>query len=79
MAQPRQRPPHQFANARRLIVPCDCTTRLHCGQSLTARKIWYVKKYAQTLDGPLFVAGKSTRCHNPACSHPDAMYYVKSR
>jgi hypothetical protein len=34
------------------------------------------KKYVQTLDGPLFVAGKSNRCLNPACPHPLATYYA---
>jgi hypothetical protein len=57
-----------------LIIPCDRETCLHCGQPLVHRNTWYVKKYVQTLDGPVFVAGKSHRCHNPSCSHPGATY-----
>jgi len=74
--QPRHRPSRRFANARRLIIPCDRQTCLHCGQPLAPRNTWSVKKYVQTLDGPLFVAGKSSRCLNPTCPHPGATYYA---
>jgi len=74
--QPRHRPSRRFADAKRLIIPCDRQTCLHCSQPLTPRKTWYVKKYVQTLDGPVFVAGKSNRCVNPACPHPAATYYA---
>jgi len=74
--QPRHRPSRRFADAKRLIIPCDRQTCLHCGQPLTPRKTWYLKKYVQTLDGPVFVAGKSNRCVNPACPHPAATYYA---
>jgi hypothetical protein len=74
--QPRHRPYRRFADAKRLIFPCDCETCLHCGQPLTARKTWHVKKYVQTLDGPLFVAGKSKRCTNTTCPHSGATYYA---
>jgi hypothetical protein len=76
MAQPRHRPLRHFPDARRLIIPCDRETCLHCGQPLLHRNTWYVKKYVQTLDGPLFVAGKSHRCHNPSCSHSGTTYYA---
>jgi hypothetical protein len=74
--QPRHRPSRRFADAKRLIIPCDRDTCLHCGQPLLHRKTWYVKKYVQTLDGPVFVAGKSNRCINPACPHSGATYYA---
>ena len=48
------------------------------GQTLAPRNTWYVKKYVQTLDGPVFVAGKSKRCLNPACPHPGATYYASA-
>jgi hypothetical protein len=76
MAQPRHRPVRRFADARRLIIPCDHDTCMHCHQKLVPRNTWYVKKYVQTLDGPLFVAGKSNRCVNPACPHSGATYYA---
>jgi hypothetical protein len=75
---PRHRPSRRFAAAKRLIIPCDHETCLHCGQPLEHRKTWYVKKYVQTLDGPLFVAGRSNRCVNPACPHPGATYYASA-
>jgi hypothetical protein len=74
--QPRHRPTRRFLDAKRLIFPCDRETCLHCGQLLVPRRTWYLKKYVQTLDGPLFVAGKSKRCVNPACPHPAATYYA---
>jgi hypothetical protein len=74
--QPRHRPSRRFAGANRLIIPCDRETCLHCGQPLLHRKTWYVKKVVQTLAGPVFVAGKSNRCVNPACPHPGATYYA---
>ncbi len=74
--QPRHRPSRRFADAKRLIFACDRQTCLHCGQPLTPRKTWYVKKYLQTLDGPVFVAGRSSRCLNPTCPHPRATYYA---
>jgi hypothetical protein len=74
--QPRHRPPRHFADAQRLIIPCDYQTCLHCGQPLAARKTWYIKKYVQTLAGPVFVAGRSNRCVNPACPHPGATFYA---
>ena len=76
MAQPRHRPLRLFPDARRLIIPGDRETCLHCGQPLLHRNTWYVKTYVQTLDGPVFVAGKRHRCHNPSCSHPGATYYA---
>src|SRR5437773_9931801 len=74
--QPRHRPSRRFVDAKRLIFPCDRQTCLHCGQLLVPRKTWYIKKYVQTLNGPVFVAGKSNRCVNPACPHPSATYYA---
>jgi hypothetical protein len=74
--QPRHRPSRRFADAQRLIIPCDRETCLHCGHKLVHRSTWYVKKYVQTLDGPLFVAGKSNRCINPACPRLGATYYA---
>jgi len=73
---PRHRPHRQFPDAPRLIIPCDHQTCLHCGQPLHHRKTWYVKKYVQTLDGPVFLAGKSRRCGNPDCPHPGATFYA---
>jgi hypothetical protein len=41
------------------------------------RNTWYVKKYVQTMDGPVFVAGKSSKCVNADCTHQDEYYYAR--
>jgi hypothetical protein len=37
---------------------------------------WHVRKYVQTLNGPLFVAGKSKQCDSPDCSHKGHHYHA---
>jgi len=37
---------------------------------------WHVRKYVQTLNGPLFVAGKSKQCDSPDCSHNGHHYHA---
>ena len=74
--QPCHRPRRQFAEARRLIVPCDLELCLHCGEPLRARRPWHMRKTVQTLTGPVFVAGKSKECTNPACAHFGQHYYA---
>ena len=76
MPQPRHRPQRRFPEAERRLVECELETCPHCGQSLQPRKPWHMRKTVQTLTGPLFVAGKSKACVNPACSHPGRHYYA---
>ncbi|MCH9663264.1 MAG: transposase [Gammaproteobacteria bacterium] len=40
------------------------------------RSSWHMRKTVQTLQGPLFVAGKSKKCVNPACAHRGMHYYA---
>ena len=74
--QPKHRLHREFPAAKRVIVECDLNTCPHCGGVLKARKPWHSRKYVQTLAGPLFVAGRSKECANPACPHVGAHYYA---
>lgn len=74
--RPRHRPRRQFPDAQRMIVECDLKTCPHCGQALRGRRAWHMRKMIQTLQGPLFVAGKSRECANPVCPHTGAHYYA---
>src|SRR5712692_483820 len=73
---PRHRPVRRFPGAPRQLVACSFTTCLHCGAPLAPRKPWHARKTVQTLAGPLFVAGKSKECVNPACTHVGMRYYA---
>jgi len=74
--QPRHRPIRQFENAKRLILECELSVCPHCGGPLKARRTWHMRKTIQTLEGPLFVAGKTKKCENGACSHLGQYYYA---
>ena len=74
--RPRHRPHREFRNAKRLILDPDLETCPMCGQELKPRRNWHSRKTIQTLDGPLFVAGKSKACLNPACRNFGKRYYA---
>jgi hypothetical protein len=74
--QPRHRPRRNFPNAKRVIVGCELEKCVHCGQLLVPSKTWHVRKTVQTMDGPLFVAGKSRKCANPDCAHTGQHYHA---
>ena len=74
---PASRPARRFPQAKRLIVDCDFDRCIHCGQPLVPRKPWYMRKTVQTLQGPVFVAGKSKKCVNPFCTHAGMHYYAR--
>ena len=76
MSEPRHRPERRFPEAERKIIACELVDCPHCQQPLQLRKPWHMRKTVQTLDGPLFVAGKSKMCVNPGCSHPGQHYYA---
>ena len=73
---PRHRPVRRFPEAKRLIIACELDQCPHCGQDLTPRKPWHMRKTVQTMNGPVFVAGKSKQCLNPACARPGQHYYA---
>lgn len=74
--QPRHRPRRIFPNAKRVIVDCELENCVDCGQPLVAGRSWHTHKTIQTLDGPLFVAGQSKRCTNPACGQSGKFYHA---
>ncbi len=74
--QPQHRPKRTFDNAKRNIVECDLVECPHCGEALKPRNTWHMRKTVQTLQGPVFVAGKTNECANPACSHTGKHYYA---
>lgn len=76
MKRARHRPQRRFPDAERVIMECEWETCLHCGGSLVPSGTWHVRKYVQTMKGPLFVAGKSKRCASPDCSHPRQHYHA---
>lgn len=74
--RPRHRPRRSFPNARRITVECEWERCIHCGELLKPRRPWVVRKTVQTMQGPVFVVGKSKECTNPACSHAGQHYYA---
>ena len=74
--QPKHRPHREFPDAQRLLLECELATCPHCGSPLVGRKPWHLRKTVQTMAGPLFVAGKSKACANPACPHFGQHYYA---
>lgn len=76
--RPRHRPRRIFEELKREIVECDLTTCPHCGEELRPRLTWHVRKTVQTLHGPVFVAGKTNECVNPACKYQGEHYYANS-
>jgi len=67
--RPRHRPHREFPHAKRIIVDCDLDTCPICKNALKVRLPWHMRKTIQTLNGPVFVAGKSKECLNPACEN----------
>ena len=73
---PRHRPHREFPHAKRLIIDCDLEVCPICGSILKPRRPWHTRKTIQTLQGPLFVAGKSKECANPSCRNYQKHYYA---
>jgi hypothetical protein len=57
-------------------MECELEKCIHCEQPLVASKTWHMRKYVQTMEGPLFVAGKSKKCANPECDHCGEHYHA---
>jgi len=76
--RPRHRPERSYPHAERVIVECELETCVHCGGALVPSGTWHVRKYVQTMKGPLFVAGKSKKCNGADCSHPGLHYHASS-
>jgi hypothetical protein len=65
-----------YPKARRIIVECELERCVHCCKLLKPRRPWVVRKTVQTLQGPVFVVGKSKKCTKPGCSQVGKHYYA---
>jgi len=74
--QARHRPHREYPDARRLVFDPDIETCPICGQTLKARRNWHSRKTIQTLNGPLFVAGKTKECVTSTCRNYQKRYYA---
>ena len=74
--RPAHRPQRSFPDAERVILECELEKCVHCGGPLVPSGTWHVRKYVQTMNGPLFVAGKSKKCASPDCSHRGHHYHA---
>jgi len=74
--RPSHRPQRSFPDAERVILECELEECVHCGGPLVPSGTWHVRKYVQTMNGPLFVAGKSKKCDSPDCSHSGHHYHA---
>ena len=63
----RHRPHRVYPDAQRILLDCELETCTVCGSRLQRRRPWHAWKTIQTLAGPVFLAGKSKECSNPAC------------
>ena len=74
--QARHRPHREYPDAKRLVLDPDIVNCPICNQALKARRNWHSRKTIQTLNGPLFVAGKTKECVNPTCRNYHKRYYA---
>ncbi len=70
------RPKRSYPGAKRVILECELEECVHCGEPLMPGGTWHMRKYVQTLQGPLFVAGKSKKCNSPDCTHRGQHYHA---
>ena len=74
--RPRNRPVRKYPDAKRKIFNCEQNVCVHCGAELKLRPNWHMSKTIQTLQGPLFLAGRAKMCTNAECSHCGTRYYA---
>src|SRR3990172_6209693 len=74
--RPRHRPHREFPHAKRIIIDCDLDTCPICESVLKPRRPWHMRKTIQTLNGPIYVAGKSKACAHPSCQNFGKHYYA---
>jgi hypothetical protein len=73
---PRHRPHREYAGIQRQLVECELETCPRCGSPLKPRRPWHTQKTIQTLQGPVWMAGKSKECLNPDCANQGEHYYA---
>jgi len=74
--RPSHRPQRSYPDAERVILECELEECVHCGGALVPSGTWHMRKYVQTMKGPLFVAGKSKKCDSPECAHSGQHYHA---
>ncbi len=74
--KPAHRPQRKYPEAKRVLIECEMDTCVHCGAELEPSGTWHARKYVQTMEGPLFVAGKSKICRSAGCTHQDHHYHA---
>ena len=74
--RPSHRPERRYPEAKRQIFVNELNACVHCGAELKLRPNWHVRKTIQTMEGPLFLAGRAKMCTNPECSHNGTRYYA---
>ena len=73
---PRHRPERKFSNIKQIVLECSLIKCVHCGAELALRRPRHMRKTVQTMDGAVFVAGKSKECINSSCTHFGKHYYA---
>lgn len=76
MKRPCHRPQRSYPDAGRVILECELERCVHCDQPLVPSGTWHMRKYVQTMKGPLFVAGKSKICAGLDCTHGGHHYHA---
>jgi hypothetical protein len=74
--RPRHRPHRVYPEARRVLIDCELENCPSCGKRLKRRRPWHASKTIQTLQGPVFLAGKSKECVTPECANYGKHYYA---
>ena len=74
--RPRHRIERRYPEAKRQIFVSELETCVHCGTELKLRPNWHMRKTIQTMQGPLFLAGRAKMCTNAECSHRGTRYYA---
>ncbi len=74
--QARHRPHREYPDAKRLVLDPDIVNCPICNHALKARRNWHSRKTIQTLNGPLFIAGKTKECVNSTCRNYHKRYYA---
>jgi hypothetical protein len=73
---PKHRPHRANPNNQRKLVESDLKNCPLCGSPLKPRRTWHTQKTIQTLQGSVFVAGKSKECPNGNCGNYGKHYYA---
>src|SRR5664279_2323787 len=72
----RHRPHREYPGIQRKLVECELETCPRCSSPLKPRRPWHTQKTIQTLQGPVWMAGKSKECLNPDCANNGKHYYA---